>query len=137
MKKAINESVQVTEKAPRVLLEFLAYGVDEDKPKIHAMLQDLQNQLFNHKKGKLARILWYVDSGEKTIEEKKEWLYENSKSKYYILIETNSIPKDYAKNIFLKIKKLEDAIENAKVSGLTINKNKTAQEEVKQLNIVK
>ena len=137
MKKAINEEVQVTEKAPRVLLEFLVYGIEADKQKIKPMLDDLQNQLFNHKKGKLARILWYIDGGEKSVEEKKEWLYENSKSKYYILIETNAIPKDYAKNIFLKIKKLEDAIENAKVSGIVVNKNKPTKEEVKPLKAIK
>jgi hypothetical protein len=137
MKKATNEVVQVTEKAPRVLVEFLVYGIEEDKAKIKPMLDDLQNQLFNHKKGKLGRILWYIDAGEKSVEEKKEWLYENTRAKYYILIEAYSVPKDYIKTIFLKIKKLEDAIENAKLAGLIVSKNKPVQEEVKQLKAVK
>lgn len=136
MKKAINEGVQVTEKAPRVLIEFLVYGIEEDKSKIKPMLDDLQNQLFKHKKGKLGRILWYIDAGEKTIEEKKEWLFQNAKSKYCLLVEGYSVPKDYVKTIFLKIKKLEDAIESARVSGLIINKNKPVKEEVKQLKAV-
>jgi len=137
MKKAIKESVQITEKAPRVLIEFLVYGVEENRDKIKLMLEDLQNQLFKHKRGKVGRILWYIDGGEKSIEEKKEWLFENARCKYYILLEGFTIPKDYVKSIFLKIKKLEDAIENAKVAGLTINKNKPSQEEVKQLKAVK
>lgn len=122
MKKAVNEQVSVVEKAPRVLLEFLVQGVEEEKPKIKPLLDNLQNQLFEHKKGKLARILWYIDNGEKTIEEKKEWLIENNKSKYYILVNEYQIPKDFVKNVFLKIKKLEDAIDNAKSIGLTVSK---------------
>ena len=136
MKKATNEAVQVTEKAPRVLIEFLVYGVEEEKPKIKPMLDDLQNQLYNHKKGKLGRILWYIDAGEKTVEEKKEWLKENARAKYYIILEGYNLPKDYAKSVFLKIKKLEDAIDNAKTIGLTVSKNKPEQE-VKQLKAVK
>lgn len=130
MKKAVNEQIKVTEKTPRVLLEFLVYGVEEDKPKIKPMLDDIQNQLFNHKKGKLARILWYIDSGEKTVDEKKEWLLENNKSKYHILINDFSVPKDYVKSVFLKIKKLEDAISNAKSIGLTVSKKEV--QEVKE-----
>lgn len=137
MKKATNEGIQITEKAPRVLIEFLIYGIEEDKPKIKPILDELQNQLWKHKKGKLARILWYIDAGEKTVEEKKQWLFENAKSKYYILVEGYNMPKDYAKTIFLKIKKLEDAIENAKVSGIVVNKNKPTKEEVKQLKAIK
>ena len=58
------------------LVEFFVFGAEDDKPKIHKLFTKLQEQMAKVKKGHLCRILWYIDKGELTDEEKKQWLME-------------------------------------------------------------
>lgn len=125
-----NEDVKVKEKMPRVLLEFLVFGTEENKPKIKALNDKLQEQMHKARKGKYTRILWYVDKGEKTPEEKIEWLIEKVHAKYYIFTPADyNISKDYVKEVLLKIKRLEDSINGAKHAGIVVSKNKPVQTE--------
>lgn len=125
-----NEDIKVKEIMSRVLLEFLVFGTEENKKKILAMNDSLQAQMHKARKGKHTRILWYVDKGEKTPEEKRQWLIEKVYAKYYIFTpEDYKVSKDYVKEVLLKIKKLEDGIRSAKSAGIVVSKNKPVQTE--------
>ncbi len=114
------EGLIVTEKAPRVLLEIFVMGVEEDKPKIKKMNDELQAQMAKHRNGKRARILWYVDKGEKTEQEKIQWFMENCRSKYNIFAPTKtySVKPDFVQSALIAIKKMEDSIDTAKKMGI-------------------
>jgi hypothetical protein len=110
------------------LVEFLVYGIEEDKAKIHRLFTKIQEQMAKVKKGNLCRILWYVDKGELTDVEKKQWLENNSKSKYHIFVPTTYLVKpDYVKNTLMQIKALEYAIDNAKGFGIVPTKKQKVE----------
>jgi hypothetical protein len=110
-------------KVPRVLIEFLVYGVEADKKKIKKMMDSIQEQMVRARKGKYARVLWYIDKGEKTDEEKREWLIEHSKAKYFVFTkETYIVAKDYVKETLFKIKRLEDAITAMRIANIVVAK---------------
>jgi len=124
-------------KVPKCLVEILVYGIQENKEAIDRMNANIQDQLANHKKGKLGRLLWYVDKGEKTVEEKKNWLIENSHSRYQIFVPENYVVgKDYIKTIFSKIKKLDDSFISAKQFGLTFHNNDKKHEKLQSISEV-
>lgn len=111
---------------PMVLLEILVYGIEEDKPKIDAMNKEIQHQMSLKRNGNKARILWYIDKGEKTDEEKKQWLFENAVSKYTIFTPVDyKVKKDWYQNVILSIKNLEKIIKSSQLIGLKLNKNKS------------
>ena len=113
-----------TEKeVPYALLEILVYGLEDDRLKIEKVCNQMQEQLAKTKRGKYGRILWYIDKGEKTIPEKKEWLIEKANSKYIIFApETHTVKPGYVKGLFLHIKKVEDSMNSFKDSGLVLTK---------------
>lgn len=131
-------SVEIKEnKVPKCLLEILVYGVQKDKEAIDKMNKDIQDQLANHKKGKYGRILWYVDNGEKTVDEKKNWLIENSNSRYQIFLGDHyHIGSGFIKNIFSKIKKLDDSFIIARQVGLIFHNNDKKNENVQSISEV-
>lgn len=136
--------LEVTEKAPRVKLEILVYGTEKSKPKIKKMMDDLQIQIDKHKKGSYARILWYIDKGEKTDDEKKLWLSENCNSKFYIFAETTyAIKPNFITDCLKKINVAENALLALKTQGIIANKNKpvsqitTQVDTAKQMTVVK
>lgn len=118
----------VQQSVPMTLLEFLVYGVEDDKPKIDRVCRKIQEQMGKVKKGHFTRILWYVDKGELTDDQKKEWLINNSKCKYHIFVPTTYLVKpDYVKNTLMQIKALEYAIDNAKAYGIVPTKKQKVE----------
>jgi hypothetical protein len=127
----LKSGLNITEKVPRVLLEVLVYGKmigDEDKEvpekKMQGFLKHLKDQIDSVKKNGRVRALWVAEKGMATIEDKKNWLIENSNCKYYLIIDDNYvIPPTFIKDALLKIKKLEEAIVAVKDAGIVIKKN--------------
>lgn len=120
------------ERIPTALLEILVYGEENDRKEIDAMIDKIQNQMDLHKRGKYARILWYVDKGEKNVDEKKQWLTENAKCKYYIFAPDNrKVKSNWIQNILTKIKKLEDSFISLKSSQVFIKNYSAKKKEVK------
>ena len=135
-----NEQTKITEKTSFALLEILVYGLEEDKAEIKKMMENIQAQMAKTKRGKYARILWYIDKGEKTVDEKKSWLIENANAKYYVFTpESNTVKPDFVKNILANIKKFEDSVKAMNGSNIRLAKKKVEQktEEKTDLKVVK
>ena len=123
------------ERVPVALLEILVYGEEENKKKIDKMIDDIQNQMDAHKRGKYSRILWFIDNGEKTNDEKKQWLIENAKCKYYIFAPENyKVRRNWIQNILTKIKKLEDSFVSLKSSQVFIKNYIAKKKEINNEN---
>ena len=116
---------------PRVLLEFLVYGTyDKDtkqSKKVMRICKELQQQITNARGNRhKTRILWYADAGEKSDSEKKEWLINKAKCKYYIILASdfdkaiNVSLKNYVKNALTKIKLFENAFKSLKSDHICI-----------------
>ncbi len=120
-----NKTVEpVSEKAPKILLEILTYGIEESKAAMKRMNDELQNQMDSRRAKNRVRILYYIDKGELSIEEKKAWLIDKAVCKYYIFApEDYKVSNDYVKNLLDKIKKVEDSIQAMKNTGINIKKN--------------
>ena len=105
---------------PRILLEFLVYGEhDKDSKqskKVMKVCNELQEQISKTRANRhKARILWYADGGEKTDAEKREWLINKAKCKYYVILRFDAeIDKNYVKDSLSKIKKFENAFQSLK-----------------------
>lgn len=120
-KKAVEP---VSEKAPKILLEILTYGKEENKAAMIRMNDELQKQMDTRKAKNRVRILFYLDKGELSIEEKKAWLIDKAVCKYYVFApEDYKISDDYVKNLLDKIKKAEDSIQTMKNTGINIKRN--------------
>jgi hypothetical protein len=119
----IEESVVVKEETPKVLLEFLFYGLEENKVAINNKMQKLQGLMAKSKKASFLRILFYMDRGEATEQEKKDWLIENSNCFYYIFVgEKESLNEDFVKDRLKHIKNMEIAVKNFKKVNLNRKK---------------
>jgi len=129
----MDKSVETAEKnVPRIYFEILVYVENENKEKIKNTLETLQEQINKSRASKnKVRILWYVDSGEKTNEQKIEWLIENAKCKYYLILSPQgSVPKNYVKDALSKIKTFEKSLNSLKTANVCFaqksnNKTKT------------
>lgn len=124
---------EVTQKVPKILLEVLVYGTQKQKEKVKELNENLQKQIDKHRKSRSrVRVLWYMDSGEKTIEEKKQWLIENSNCKYYVFANTDInhvVSSDFISSSLLKIKKLEDSIKAMNDAEIKLKPKKVVVEE--------
>lgn len=125
---------------PRVLLEILIYGAfepgtDAKDSETYKKALELQQQIegLRGKDKFRVRILWKTVEGETPInydqaEELKEWLIENSSSKYYHMIPYVVQPnyklfaRGYVKDLLKEIKNFEKALTKFKESGLQIKK---------------
>jgi hypothetical protein len=133
-----NEQTVVTQKTSRALLEILVYGLESEKAEIKKMMENIQNQMAKTKRGKYARILWYIDKGEKTVEEKKEWLIENANAKYYIFVpEGNTVKPDFVKGVLLGIKKFEDSLKTMHVLKIIPSRKKVENKPSTPLSIIR
>ena len=126
--KAIDMSVQNVSK---VLLEVLVYGTHEDKDKLNQFMEDIQEQIKMSKQDRRVRILFYIDKGEKSNEEKEKWLIDNSVCKYYIVINPRGensafkgfvVPKDYMKISMKNIKTFVESYSKMKELGVKIKR---------------
>lgn len=127
-----SEAIQTSmHQVSKILLEILVYGEEKDKEKLNQFMQDIQEQITKAKQSRRARILFYIDKGEKQDQEKIDWLIENSVCKYYLLVNPKDeqfkgfiVPKDYIKNCMKNIKTFEESYEKMKTLGVTIKRNK-------------
>lgn len=127
--KETPEGAKITRKWTRFLLEILVYGEKKDKDRIDKFTKELQKQMDTRKAYKRARIFWYVDDGEKTVEEKKKWLIENMNCKYYVFAPENyRVDKDFVKDTLERIRQFERSFELMKSAGIGINKVKPEPE---------
>lgn len=114
----------VSEKAPKILLEILTHGQEENKAAMKRMNDELQKQMDTRKAKNRVRILYYIDKGELSVEEKKAWLIDKAVCKYYVFApEDFKVSEDYVKSLLDKIKKVEDSIQAMKNAGLTVKRN--------------
>jgi hypothetical protein len=105
-----NENVNVSAKVPKVTLEVLFFGNEESKEQNKTMLDSLQKQLNKPSNSGKARIFWCTDK-EKTDEEKKQFLIENSECLYYTIISLDTkIDSNFVRKSLSKIENLSKAI---------------------------
>tara|TARA_R110002153_G_scaffold123312_7_gene269404 strand:- start:848 stop:1270 length:423 start_codon:yes stop_codon:yes gene_type:complete len=137
----MNPGLQPTEKnVPRVLYEILLYGHNDNKTKVEITKNQLQEQITKSRVAKnRVRVLWYLDNGEKTDDEKKQWLIENAKCKYYVILNgLDNIEKSFVKDTLSKIRTLEKSVKSIKVSKIVIaQKNNKVIEDAKVIQIEK
>ena len=126
---------EVTTSAPKILIEILVHGVEDEKKEIKKLFDNIEGQMSKLKKGKMVRILWYIDKGELSKEEKEKWLIENSNCKYHIFLNERTVKPDYIKDLLTIIKKLEDSIKNFKSFGLAFSKKNEIKNEQSNLKI--
>ena len=120
-----NKAVEpVSEKAPKILLEILTYGLEENKAAMKRMNEELQKQMDTRKAKNRVRILYYIDKGELSVDEKKAWLIDKAVCKYYVFAPDDyKVSEDYINSLLDKIKKAEDSIQAMKGLGITIKRN--------------
>lgn len=116
------EAPNVTSKVPRILCELFVYGIEADKPKIKDTLEELQRQMDKARRNKhKVRVCYYLDKGEKNLQEKLEWFKENGKCKYFIEIDgTKKISKDFVKDTLVKIRVFENSLKSIKSANIKI-----------------
>ena len=126
------ENVEKTMKASKILCELLVYGVESDKGKIKRMLDKLQRLIDKSKTNQSrVRALWYIDSGEKTIEEKKQWLIDNSNCIFYVFMpEDYKIADNYISNIMLGVNMFDNSLKLMRSEGVVMKKHIKKQDEV-------
>ena len=126
------ENVEKTMKASKILCELLVYGVESDKGKIKRMLDKLQRLIDKSKTNQSrVRALWYIDSGEKTIEEKKKWLIDNSNCIFYVFMpEDYKIADNYISNIMLGVNMFDNSLKLMRSEGVIMKKHIKKQDEV-------
>jgi hypothetical protein len=118
----MNEQIVEEKNVPRVLLEIFIYGEESNKVKIAKNLDELQVQLAKSRKNRnKARLMYYLDKGEKTVEEKIEWFTLKAKCKYFIAIDgTKLVAKDFIKSKLQKIRTFENSFNSLKSSNINI-----------------
>ena len=112
------EGVTLIAKVPKVLLEILFYGDEENKEQNKIMLDNLQKQLAKPNNDGKARIFWCTDK-EKTDDEKKQFLIENSECLYYVIVSLETqIDNNFVRKSLSKIENLSKAIGETKAMGI-------------------
>lgn len=119
-KDVTKDGLGVETKVPKILIELLVFGLEKDRDKIKKMLEELDKQINASRKAKYrTRVLWYMDNGEKSVDEKKEWLIDNSNCKYYLFTPENYvISSNYIKSLIDTVKSYEDSIKTLKLKGV-------------------
>lgn len=130
----VEQSIVPTMKTPLILMEILSYGTTEDKPKIKKMFARIQAQLAKSKVNKSkARLLWYIDNGEKTEEEKKEWLINEANSVFYVFAPLSyKVPDNYISNLMIGPNMFDRAMKLLRSEGIKM-KGKKRGEQVEEI----
>ena len=113
---------KVKEDIPKILLEIFLYGEEKDKKKIRTVIEDLSKQLNQARTNKnKCRVLWYLDNGEKSVQEKLQWFDKNTNCKYFIALDgTKTIKKNFIKDSLQKIRIFENSFNNLKSCSIKI-----------------
>jgi microsomal dipeptidase-like Zn-dependent dipeptidase len=114
------EEPTVTSKVPRILCEIFVYGLEDDKKKIHLNLSELQKQMEKTRRNKhKIRVCYYLDKGEKSLQQKMEWYKAHGKCKYFVAIQgTEPIAKDFVKNTLSQIRLFENSFKSMKAANI-------------------
>lgn len=117
-----SENIKQTAKVPRILLEILVAGEESQKKQIKSLLDSIQSQMNKARRNKnKVRVLWYIDNGEKSQEEKNAWLVENANCKYYVLLKHDSkIDSSYISNLLKKIRSFEQSFASMKAANIRV-----------------
>ncbi len=79
-------------------LAILLYGLEQDKPLLKEIMDKLQVQLNKVEKPFPAKatidVVFYIDKGEMSIEEKKAWLLGQTVAKKYVFLDEKSVIED-------------------------------------------
>jgi len=128
-----------TTKAPRILCEVLVYGEETDKGKIKRMLDKMQTLIDKSKTNQSkVRVLWYLDNGEKTIEEKKDWLIKESNCIFYVFApEDYKIADNYINNIMIGVNMFDRSLGIMRKEGIVMKKNRKIFEDEVQFEETK
>lgn len=120
-------NVEPKMKAPLILCEVLAYGTENNKSKIRNMLEKLQKQINNSKTNQSrVRILFYIDNEEKTIEEKKEWLINQSNCVFYAFApEDYKIADNYINNLMIGVNLFDRSMKLIRKEGIVMKKKQS------------
>ena len=123
---------EVTQKVPKILLEILVYGTEKNKSKVKELNENLQKQIDKHRKSRSrVRVFWSMNDN-KSLEETKQWLIDNANCKYYVFANKDNdynISSDFVSASLLKIKKLEDSIKAMNDSEIKLLPKKVVAEE--------
>jgi secreted Zn-dependent insulinase-like peptidase len=120
-----NNGTVIKTTVSKILLEILVYGVEDDKEKIKLMLDKIAKQLDTKKAKNRARVLWYIDKGEKNTDEKKQWLTDNANCKYYVYAHKENeynVSDTFVNDVLNKIKNFEKTYSDLKDSGINFQK---------------
>ncbi len=121
--KPTPQAPMITMSVPKVLFEILIYATEGDeKPgrpqeQIKHILELLQRQVNQVKYPHLIRGTMAIDQGQRSEEEKRTGLLQESKCKYYTYLninETSILPDNFVKKRFEACLKLEAGIMETK-----------------------
>ena len=111
-KEAVQEGAFVSQKIPKVSIEILSGGLQEDKDKIGAFLDELNKQINEFKEAKKRiRVLYHLRPETMSKEQQDEWLRDKANSVYMIFApEDRKVSAVYIRTIVKNIKNFEESI---------------------------
>ena len=132
------EEMKVKENVPRILFEIFLHGEEKDKEKIGRTIKLFETQLNKARSNKnKCRILWYIDKGEKSVDEKIQWFYENTDCKYFMILDgIKKIDKNFVKENLQKIKTFENSFNSLKSSNIEIFGNKRNKNGIQDAEVI-
>lgn len=133
-----SQQIEAKMKVPRILCELFVYGTENEKHKVKAILQELQNQMNKARRNKhKIRVCYYMDNGELSSQEKLEWFKREGKCKYFKVLNAESkINKDFIRDVLNKIRTFENSLESLKVSDIKIFGSKIKEDNIEEAKIV-
>ena len=85
-----------------------------------------------------VRVLWYLDNGEKTIQEKKDWLIKESNCTFYVFApEDYKIADNYINNIMIGVNMFDRSLGIMRKEGIVMKKNRKIFEDEVQFEETK
>lgn len=132
-----NETAEM--KAPLILCEVLVYGEEANKGKIKRMLEKLQKIIDKSKTNESkVRVLWYIDNGEKTNDEKKDWLIQKSNCVFYVFApEDYKIPDNYINNLMIGVNMFDRSLGLMRKEGIVMKKKRKKLEDEVEFEEIK
>lgn len=122
----MQNEIATQSKAPRILCEVLVFGEESNKGVVKRMLDKMQKLIDKSKTNQSnIRVLWYIDNGEKTIEEKKDWLIKESNCVFYVFApEDHKIADNYINNIMIGVNMFDRSLGLMRKEGIVMKKKR-------------
>lgn len=136
-KESVQEGAFVTQKIPKVQIEILIGGKQDDKDKVGAFLDELNEQINTYKEArKRIRVLYHLRPDTMTEDEQNEWLKDKANSIYMIFApKDRSVSSVYIRTIVDNIKKFEQGLTWMKERGVLIKRTpEKLKQEAPQVN---